>query len=223
MVAAAALVGQTFNRLTVVERAGSNKNGSALWLCRCSCGGATTLRTADLTKGHTKSCGCLAKETSRALCLKRNPTRVSHGMTGTSEYQIWKNILARCRNANAPNHHNYGGRGITVCDRWLESFENFYADMGDRPSKQHTLDRIDNDGPYSPENCRWATWDVQYRNRRQTVSITYDGETKCRKDWCQEYGVDESTFAQRLSRGWDVGTALKAPPYYQFFRDGPIA
>ena len=144
-------------------------------------------------------------------------------MRDSPEYQARANFLQRCYNQTNPLYPYYGGRGIKVSDSWRESFENFYADMGDRPSKQHTLDRIDNDGPYSPDNCRWATWGVQYRNRRQTVSITYDGETKCRKDWCREYGVDETTFAHRLSRGWDIGTALKAPPYYQFFRDGPIA
>ena len=212
MVAAAALVGQTFNRLTVVERAGSNKNGSALWLCRCSCGGATTLRTVELTKGHTKSCGCLAKETSRALCLKRNPSRVSHGMTGTSEYQIWKNILARCRNANAPNHHNYGGRGITVCGRWLESFENFYADMGDRPSKQHTLDRIDNNGPYSPENCRWAIWEVQHRNKRTNRLLTADGVTKHITDWANDLGICIKSLHWRIEN-WGLEAALTTPKH----------
>lgn len=206
------LVGQVFGRLTVLEEAGRTAAKSVLWKCRCACGNTCVVIASHLRSGHSTSCGC--KHTERL---------VKHGMHRTTEYRIWQQMKRRCTDSRCRTYPRYGGRGITVCDRWLESFENFYADMGDRPSKQHSLDRIDNDGPYSPENCRWATWDVQYRNRRQTVSITYSGETKCQKDWCREYGVDEATFAQRLSRGWDVGTALKAPPYYQFFRDGPIA
>lgn len=206
------LSGMKFGRLTALREEGRNKHGWVLWRFSCDCGNETVAVGFQVRRGTTTSCGCRQRE-----------ARTTHGKHDTDAFKIYQYMKQRCTNPKHSAYARYGGRGITVCDRWLESFENFYADMGDRPSKQHTLDRIDNDGPYSPENCRWATWGVQYRNRRQTVSITYDGETKCRKDWCREYGVDETTFAHRLSRGWDVGTALKAPPYYQFFRDGPIA
>ena len=215
------MVGTAWGRLTVVSRVGVTDNGKATWLCRCACGEERVVAGKWLRSGNTRSCGCLQREKASARAKKG--IAVTHGRSKTPEFCAWGDMVERCRCPTNRAYKHYGGRGITVCDRWLESFENFYADMGDRPSKQHTLDRIENDGPYSPGNCRWATWDVQYRNRRQTVSITYSGETKCQKDWCQEYGVDEATFAQRLSRGWDVGTALKAPPYYQFFRDGPFA
>ena len=205
------LSGMKFGRLTALREEGRNKHGWVLWRFSCDCGNETVAVGFQVKRGTTTSCGCRQRE-----------ARTTHGKHDTDTFKIYQYMKQRCTNPKHSAYARYGGRGITVCDRWLESFENFNADMGDRPSRQHTLDRIENDGPYSPGNCRWVTWDVQYRNRRQTVSITYDGETKCRKDWCQEYGVDESTFAQRLSRGWDVGTALKAPPYYQFFRDGPI-
>lgn len=199
------LTGQVFGRLTVSRRAESYR-GQARWHCRCSCGGSTITNTQKLKSGHTKSCGCIPRERASKHGKHKHPT-----------YTTYHAMLQRCHNPKSSRYSRYGARGITVCDRWRESFENFLEDMGDR-TKGYTLDRIDNDGNYTPDNCRWADLPTQYRNRSQTVWLELNGETKCVTDWCAEYGIDTTTFTMRLKRGWDMLTALTAPPYYQFSR-----
>lgn len=127
------------------------------WLCECSCGGEKTVRGGALTSGNVISCGCRAN-----LSLHS----VTHGMTGQAEYIAWKAMKARCLNPNHKSYAGYGGRGISICKEWECSFENFFRDMGFRPSELHSVDRIDNDGNYEPSNCRWATKAEQTRNRR---------------------------------------------------------
>lgn len=139
-----------FGRLTVIERVGNDIRNQAVWACQCSCGNIVTVCGAKLRSGHTKSCGCLHKKTLSAL-------RKTHGMSGTPEYNSWNSMKDRCRNKDNQDFKNYGGRGITVCDRWLNSFENFFADMGPKPSPNHSIDRKDNDGNYYPGNCKWST------------------------------------------------------------------
>ena len=156
------MVGEQCGQLCVIADAGSDKHGQGQWLCRCSCGRMTTVVGPDLRSGHTKSCGCL----SVALVIERS-TR--HGgarrHAHTSEHRSWAHMKERCRNAECNDYANYGGRGIRVCERW-ESFENFLADMGPRPSAKHSIDRINNDGNYEPGNCRWATRCQQNSNQR---------------------------------------------------------
>lgn len=194
------LVGQKFGRLLVVSRAANTKAGMRRWVCQCDCGGTTVTTGAKLRSGHTKSCGCLNKE------------RITkHGMHKSAEYIVYQQMKERCFNTKKGSYTRYGAKGITVCERWRVSFENFYEDMGPRPPGT-SLDRIDNAGNYEPGNCRWADNATQYRNRAQTVWITYNGETKCRKDWAKQYGVDEATLAQRLARGWDIEKALTTKP-----------
>ncbi len=193
------LVGQTYYRLTVVSRAENSKRGQRRWLCKCECGNDVTVLGTQLRNGHTKSCGCLSRD------------RVTkHGLCKSSEYIIWQQMKERCYNVKKESHKRYGARGITVCDRWRESFENFLADMGPRPAGM-SLDRIDNNGNYEPGNCRWADNETQYRNRRQTVWIEFNGEKLCQKDWAKRYNIDEATLAQRIARGWPLEKAFTEP------------
>jgi hypothetical protein len=154
------LTGRRFTRLVVVNRDYSKNKRDALWLCECDCGKKTIVAHNKLRAGKTKSCGCYNKDRA-----------TKHNMWNSPEYHAWEAIIQRCRNAKNPNYNRYGGRGITVCERWLHSFENFLEDMGRRPSPKHSIDRENNDKGYYLENCRWATRTEQQRNNRNCVLI----------------------------------------------------
>lgn len=133
-----------------------------------------------------------------------------HGMHNTPEYTAWSHMKDRCRNPRAKEYHYYGERGITVCERW-DSFEAFFADMGPKPSSDYTLERIDNDGPYSSDNCRWATWTDQQRNKRNANKVMWRGEMRSLMDLSEEYGVKQATIRYRLKRGWTLEDAVTRP------------
>jgi hypothetical protein len=166
------LVGQTFGRLRVLKFAGMNKFENTTWLCKCECGNTATIRGSSLTNGHAKSCGCYKLDKSRELLAIRNIGNqygVTHGKSQTPEYMAYFNMLSRCYSPSYRQFKDYGGRGIRVCRRWRNSIEAFLTDMGPRPSPDHSLDRIDNDGDYTPKNCRWVTRVVQTQNRRRKI------------------------------------------------------
>lgn len=164
------LLGQKFGKLLVVAKSEKSlKSGHALWICLCDCGAKSVVSSNLLRMKKTTSCGCLARQ----LVGKRSRT---HGMAQSQEYRIWCNMKARCLNPNRKCYVDYGARGITVCDRWLISFENFLEDMGPRPGPRYSLDRIDNDGNYAPSNCHWATRQEQIENRRVSIKVDYQGE-----------------------------------------------
>ena len=196
------LVGQRFGRLTVVayaETRGKIGNRRPYWLCKCDCGNEKIVSATQLKCKHTKSCGCLSRETTGDL----NRT---HNMSRTHIYGIWCSMKERCNNPQCKSFKNYGGRDITVCERWLE-FENFYADMGERPEGL-SLERIDNNKGYSLDNCKWATRKEQMRNSRRNRMIEYQGQTKCLSEWAQMFGMRFERLRERLNAGWPIEKAL---------------
>jgi len=190
------LSGKTFGLLTVISRIGS-KNRRALWNCHCSCGNHTQVITADLNSGNTKSCGCLVKS-----FLKKLKTTHGHAANHTvsETYATWEGMKARCSNPKNKFYKRYGGRGISVSERW-EDFSAFLADMGERP-KGLTLERIDNNNGYSKQNCMWATNTQQARNRSTSRLLTIDGESRCIAEWAEIYGISQSSISSRLAREW---------------------
>ena len=183
--------GHVFGRWTALSRV----SGQRKWLCRCECGTVKTVATSHLRQGKSRSCGCLEKELTSARAK-------THGMSATVEHRTWMSMRDRCRNPKAAHYDCYGGRGITVCERWINSFGNFYEDMGPRPSSRHSIDRIDVNGHYEPQNCRWATTKQQRRNTRKTRIVCYLGRDISLAEAAELSGIPVATLAQRLKLGW---------------------
>lgn len=218
MVRAHDWTGCVVGRLTVeyrVQPQPFSKQGP-VWFCRCTCGNTTQVTSGSLKNGNTRSCGCLGRETASARWQKRWMTiglngKTKHGWHGTSEYRAWTSMINRCVNPRNKSFPAYGGRGITVCERWLHSFLNFLADMGPCPAG-FSLDRIDNDGAYEPGNCRWTTRLVQSNNRRNNRHITFNGKTLTVAQWEREQRYPRTTIKNRLHHGWSIERAITTPP-----------
>ncbi len=177
------LSGKRFGRLLVVGFSHRDKGGRAHWAVRCVCGGQKVVEGNRLKTSTTRSCGCIKEK---------------HGKTGTPTFVSWTTMKQRCYNKNTKAYKHYGGRGIAVCDRWLESFNHFLLDMGERP-KGLTLERINNGKGYSKENCKWATYEDQNNNRRDNILIDYNGISLTLPQWSKKLGINKSTLYNRLN------------------------
>jgi hypothetical protein len=184
-------IGEKFGRLTVI----SYKN-KGHWECLCDCGNTSYVYTGSLRRGFTNSCGCIHKEQLSARVTK-------HGLSKSNEYKILRYMKDRCYNKNNSRYGDYGGRGIKVCERWLHSVENFVADMGKRPSKKHSIDRIDNNGNYDPDNCKWSTVSEQNCNQRiRKDAVLFDGKNA--SSWAKELGISWRAAYQRIKRNGHI-------------------
>ncbi len=187
------LTGQRFGRLKVQKLAPQEqwKGHNAHWVCLCACGEERTIAGCDLRRGRIKSCSCFSRERS-----------TSHGKYGSPEYESWRQLIQRCTNEKHEHYHRYGGRGITVCQRWRDSFEAFYADMGPKPDPRHSIDRIDFNGDYAPENCRWSSQKDQCRNKCNNALVVHEGAEMCLKDAAELAGLPYDTVKWRRLNGW---------------------
>jgi hypothetical protein len=200
------LSGKKFGRLTAIKPGPSiilpSGGRPSRWECQCDCGQAALIKTMDLLRGTTKSCGCFRRENSSI----QNRT---HGKRDTPTYAVWRSMHARCKNSKRDDFKNYGARGIAVAERW-DKFENFLEDMGEQP-KGLTLERRNNNGNYHKGNCRWATRSEQLRNFRGNRLITFDGRTMCVTAWAEVLSVPWHLLFLRLRHGWSVERTLTTP------------
>lgn len=193
------ITGQRFGRLVVLSRA-ENKGKDVTWDCSCDCGNVHNTRGSDLRRGSIKSCGCLRREVSTEKAT-------THGLSAHPLYTVWASMMARCYNTKNNNYYKYGAKGITVCDDW-QDLPVFASDMGDKPEGRYSIDRVDNDGDYEPNNCRWATDFEQSRNTSRNVMYTVGEQTLCLEDWAAKVGMYAWTLSKRLKRGLDIEQAL---------------
>jgi hypothetical protein len=203
------LAGKTFDRLTVIERVKVPGANNAMWRCKCSCGGEVVAAAGNIGR-TTRSCGCLQIETVRRV-MTGNTSRRTHNRTGTPEYQAWTKLKLRCYDPNNEKYPHYGARGITVCDAWRDSFEAFFADMGEKPSPKHSIDRKDVNGNYEKDNCHWANAIQQMRNTTRNNFVTIGDETKCMAEWCDILQISRSK-PYELCRG--TRADRKGPPRF---------
>lgn len=208
MTEALALTGNKFGRLTVIykaENAKGIKRERTAWLCHCSCGNEKIISTDSLRAGFTVSCGCFGVK-ARTVLYKMNTT---HGKKNTDEYEIWCSMKSRCFNPKDNGYKNYGGRGIVVCDEWANDFMAFLNHIGERPTKKHSIDRIDNNKSYEPGNVRWATKREQSRNQRSNRNFTHKGKIQCLSAWCEEYFIPYNVMMKRLGKGVSFEGAIE--------------
>ena len=202
------LIGKKFGKLIVIDRAKNSEDGRRRWKCKCECGNITILQTNALRRGNTKSCGCLRK-----MKNEKNPN-YKHGKRNTKLYYIWQGMKQRCYDTKSVKYHNYGKRGIKVCDEWKNDFMSFYnwalkngfCEFKNR--KEQTLDRINNNGNYEPNNCRWVTQSENCRNRNNNKILVKDGISKTIAEWCEELGLNQRTVSKRAQKYEDISDIL---------------
>lgn len=199
-------IGKRYGRLLVLKRVGRDKWKTTCYECICDCGVTKIIRATNLVRGNTRSCGCLRRE----LVGNKNRT---HGLTFTSEYVAWILMKRRCYNRKSKDYIWYGKRGITVCDRWLSSFENFLEDMGERPSKRHSVERKDNEKGYCPDNCKWATPKEQANNKRTNHLVEFNGKRMTLMQWERELGIPNTRIRARLKLGYTPEQAITLKRY----------
>lgn len=204
------MIGKRFGRLIVIRENGKAKNGSLMYLCECDCGNFITVRGISLRNGDCKSCGCLRKEISS----KGNST---HGHSNERLFNVWRCMIRRCYDVNHSSYHRYGGRGIKICDNWLnnyESFKNFMLDNGypeDAGSYEYSIDRLNNDGNYEPSNCRVVTAKIQSLNKSNNHRVSFKGEEMTITEAAQKCGLTNKQVFNRIDKGWDIKRALTQP------------
>lgn len=202
------LTGKRYGRLVVLNKAAPhvqpNKLKRTMWLCKCDCGSQYIAYGANLQSNHTQSCGCLQKERARE-------SATTHGKSHTRLHRTWRHMVERCTNPNVRNYSDYGGRGITVCEEWRK-FDNFYQwAMQNGYYEDLTIDRINNNGNYEPNNCRFTDLTVQANNKRTNHLMTANGETKTLTQWANELGISYITLLYRVRRGWSDEKAINTP------------
>lgn len=195
------IIGKTFGQLTVLREIDTPRNSGRRVIARCSCGTEKTFFAQNIRRGLSTNCGC-TRYTSAAR---------THGKSHTPEHRAWSSMITRCTNPKSSQFNNYGGRGITVCERW-RSFAAFFEDVGSKPSPSHSLDRIDTNGNYEPGNVRWATARVQAQNKRDTVLVTHNGTTLTLCEWAEQLSIRRGTLYYRLYiAGWSIADSLETP------------
>lgn len=202
------MTGQRIGLWTVIEQGPNNASNAIRWLCRCDCGTTKLVTGQTLRNGSSKSCGC---ESARLAGIRIANINGRHFLSHSRTHNIWSMMKTRCLNKTNRAYPRYGGRGITVCDEWL-TFDNFLRDMGECPSTRHTLDRIDNNSGYSPDNCRWADWKTQQNNRSSNRLFSYKNETLTISQWAERTGINRRTITQRINKGWS-SDKIFTPPF----------
>lgn len=193
------ITGMKFNLLTAIEFVSIGNEYQYFWKFKCDCGNFKIIKKSPVTRGITRSCGCIRKEEAKKATK-------THGLTNSRIYKTWDGMIQRCTNPKTPSYKWYGARGISVCKDWFV-FENFYKDMGDRPIGM-SLDRINNDGNYEPLNCKWSTSKEQALNKRTTVKVKFNGASVSLSELCKNFSIKYSVVKKRLGRGWSLNDAL---------------
>lgn len=197
------ITGLRFGRLVVIAPTSRRSGSSIMWDCLCDCGQHKVASSSNLKRGTVSSCGCYMKEWNVR-------TKTTHGRKHTPEYRAWGSMMHRCENPHNRHYARYGGRGIVVCERWRK-FEGFFEDMGERPTRRHSLDRIDNNRGYEKDNCKWSTKKEQSRNTCTNTRITHNGVTRCLVEWAEVARIHPDTLLTRLKHGWEMERAISTP------------